>query len=112
MLAATDLGDKHGRRHDSDAAEYKPFLVTELGRVHASRLAGRERLRQGHPGNGKSDSGNNRAGFKSFTHDPSDFGFFPAYTLLGSAARGKRENLTICRFCLPARLQRRLPVRA
>jgi hypothetical protein len=29
---------------------------------------------------------------------PSDFGFFSDYTLLGSAARGKRENLTIYQF--------------
>src|SRR6185437_11679668 len=74
MLTASGLGDEHGRRHHGDAAEYEPFLVAKLSRFNASRFARRKRLRQRHPGNGKSDSGNNRAGLDSgFAHDPLRF---------------------------------------
>jgi hypothetical protein len=93
MLAASGVGDKHGRSHHRDAAEYEPFLVTQLGCMHTSRLAGRKGSCHCHPGDGKDDSGNNRAGLDSgFAHDPLKFWIFSTHMLLGSAAKGKRKK--------------------
>ena len=89
-------------------------LSPQLSGLNASRFARRKGSRQRHPGDGKSDSGNNRAGLEvALLMTPSDFGFFSVSTLLGSAARGKRgksDNLSVAVLCTitDARTEQRL----